>query len=170
VRWRVGHEGGRYARVIARDAADADDLVQECLARALSRPHVWDEVRDVRAYLFTMLRHTHVDLTARSRRDFETVSLEEVAAELPCGPDQPQALLLRDLARCLDALPSDRRRIVLLVGLEGMTYQEVADRLCVPLGTVMSRLSRARETLRRLVLEEEPAPLAGDRCFLVSEE
>ena len=153
----------RYARKMARDPADADDLVQECLVRALSRDHVWSEVRDVRAYLFAMLHHTHVDLAFRSRRDSETVSLDDLAVELPCAPPQPHALLLRDLGRSLELLPSERRRVLLLVGLEGMTYQEVADAVGVPIGTVMSRLARGRESLRRLMLGADDRAGAGDR-------
>jgi RNA polymerase sigma-70 factor (ECF subfamily) len=155
----------RYARKISRDQADADDLVQECLARALSRSQRWSEVRDVRAYLFTMLRHTHVDLAFRNRRDGDVSSLEEMNFDLPCGPTQQQALLMRDLGRSLDALSSDRRRVLLLVGLEGMSYQEVADVVGVPIGTVMSRLSRARETLRRLMLDGDPCVCPAERCM-----
>ncbi|HTO82908.1 MAG TPA: sigma-70 family RNA polymerase sigma factor [Methylomirabilota bacterium] len=152
----------RYARRISRDQADADDLVQECLTRALSRRHVWGEVRDVRAYLFAMLRHTHVDLAFRNRADVVMSSLEEVAIDLPCGPTQQQALLLRDLGRSLAALSSERRLVLLLVGLEGMSYREVADAIGVPIGTVMSRLARARDTLRQLMLD-------GDPCICPSE-
>jgi len=155
----------RYARKISRDQADADDLVQECLTRALSRRHVWGEVRDVRAYLFTMLRHTHIDLAFRNRRDRDVSSLEEMNFDLPCRPTQQQALLLRDLGRSLGALSSERRRVLLLVGLEGMSYQEVADVVGIPIGTVMSRLARARATLRRLVLDGDPCICPPERCM-----
>jgi len=155
----------RYARRMARDPADADDLVQECLARALSRPHLWIGVRDVRAYLFAMLRHTHVDLAFRSRRDRDTVPLDDATLDVPCAATQPHALLMRDLNRCLDALPSERRHVLLLVGLEGMTYQEVADQVGIPIGTVMSRLSRGREALRRHMLDGESRVWPDDRCW-----
>jgi len=157
----------RYARKMARDPADADDLVQECLARALSRPHLWSEVRDMRAYLFAMLRHTHVDLAYRNRRDRDTVSLEDVSFEFPCPPTQLHALLLRDLGRSLDALSTDRRRVLLLVGLEGMTYQEIADDMGVPIGTVMSRLARGRETLRERMLDGEPRVWPANRPWAI---
>jgi len=161
------HVGGirRYARRISRDQADADDLVQECLTRAISRQHVWSEVRDVRAYLFTMLQHTHIDLAFRNRRDGALSSLEEMDGDPPCGPTQQQALLLRDLGRSLEALSSERRRVVLLVGLEGMSYQEVADVVGIPIGTVMSRLARAREALRRLMLDGDPCICPTERCM-----
>ena len=155
----------RYARRISRDQADADDLVQECLTRALSRRHLWHEVRDVRAYLFTMLRHTHIDLAFRNRRDGALSSLNEMEVDLPCKPTQQQALLLRDLDRSLDALSSERRRVLLMVGLEGMSYQEVADVVGIPIGTVMSRLARARTTLRRLMLDGDPCICPPERCM-----
>ena len=161
------HVGGirRYARRISRDQADADDLVQECLTRALSRQHVWSEVRDVRAYLFTMLRHAHIDLAFRNRRDGVLSSLEEMNGDPPCGPTQQQALLLRDVGRSLEALSNERRRILLLVGLEGMTYQEVADVIGIPIGTVMSRLARARATLRRIALDGDTCACPPERCM-----
>ncbi len=146
----------RYARVVGRDAAHADDLVQECLMRALSRPQVWREVRNARAYLLTILHNVHVDDVARRWRDIDTVSTEQVGAEPPSPPGQFGPLLLRDLVRALQLLPEHRRRVVLLTTLEGMSYQEVADQLDVPIGTVMSRLSRARDSIREFMDEEDP--------------
>jgi RNA polymerase sigma-70 factor (ECF subfamily) len=138
----------RYARVVGRDAAHIDDLVQECLMRALSRPHVWREVRNARAYLLTILHNVHVDDVARRWRDVDTVSVEQARSASATPPGQFAPPLLRDLVRALQLLPEHRRRVVLLTALEGMSYQEVADVLDVPIGTVMSRLSRARDSLR----------------------
>ena len=147
----------RYARTLGRDPAQVDDLVQECLMRALSRPQLWREVRNVRAYLLTILHNLHVDAAARRRRDLETVPIDEARSELACAPGQLGPLLLRDLVRALQALPEHRRRVVLLTALEGLSYQEVADLLNVPIGTVMSRLSRARGARRDTMDDADPA-------------
>ena len=133
----------RYARV-APDAAHVDDLVQECLTQALSRPHVWRDVRGARSALLTMLHNTHVD---------DDGHLGPASAG---APSQSAPLMLRDLVRALQALPEPRRRIVLLTALDGMSYQEVADLLGVPVGTVMSRLSGARDSLRGAMDEGDP--------------
>jgi RNA polymerase sigma-70 factor (ECF subfamily) len=147
----------RYARVVGRDAMHADDLAQECLARALSRPRDWKDVRDARSYLLAILHNLHVDDVARRWRDGVTVPIDEADPGLACAPEQFGRLLLRDLARSLQALPAERRRLLLLITLDGMSYQEVARRLDLPIGTVMSRLSRTRDTLRRLMDDEGAA-------------
>jgi RNA polymerase sigma-70 factor (ECF subfamily) len=146
----------RYARVVGRDAAHVDDLVQECLMRALSRPQLWREVRNARAYLLTVLHNVHVDDVARRWRDIDTISVEQTRSEGASSPGQFGPLLLRDLVRALLLLPEERRRVVLLTALEGMSYQEVADLLGVPIGTVMSRLSRARDSLREQMNDGDP--------------
>jgi RNA polymerase sigma-70 factor, ECF subfamily len=133
----------RYARVVGRDAMHAEDLAQECLARALSRPRDWQDVRDARAYLLTILHNLHVDDVARRWRDGVMVPIEDADPGLACAPEQFGRLLLRDLARSLQALPEER--------------QEVAQLLNLPIGTVMSRLSRSRDALRRLMDEESTA-------------
>jgi len=147
----------RYARVIGRDATHADDLVQECLARALSRPRDWRDVRDARAYLLTILHNLHVDDVVRRWRDGVTVPIDDADPSLARGPEQFGRLLLRDLARSLRMLPEERRRLLLLIALDGMSYQEVARRLDLPVGTVMSRLSRTRDKLWRLMDDESAA-------------
>lgn len=147
----------RYARTIGRDPVHADDLVQECLARALSRPRDWRDVRDARAYLLAIVHNLHVDDRAR-RGDAALVPIDDSDPGLACAPEQFGRLLLRDLARSLQALPEERRRLLLLIGLDGVSYQEAARRLDLPVGTVMSRLSRTRAILRRLMDDEA----AGD--------
>ncbi|MBM3548019.1 MAG: RNA polymerase sigma factor [Alphaproteobacteria bacterium] len=139
-----------YARVLSAGRGDADDLVQECLARALARPNFPADIRNVRAYLFSVLHNVHVDQVSRRAETTDTVDFEEVAGSIPQPAAQPAAIELRDLARALDALPEEQHRVVLLVGLEGLTYEETAQVLDLPIGTVMSRLSRGREALRRM--------------------
>jgi RNA polymerase sigma-70 factor (ECF subfamily) len=111
-------------------------------------------VRNVRAYLFTILHNLHVDRIARGKTAGTPVPLESVEHKLSSRPQQEESLRIRDLERALRILPDDYRKAVLLVGLEGMSYQEAATALGIPIGTVMSRLSRGRETLRQLMATE----------------
>jgi len=144
----------RYAYALERNRDEADDLVQECLARAIARTSTWSEVRNVRAYLFTILHNLHVDRVSRGRNAGTQVPLESVEHKLMSRPQQEESLRIRDLERALRILPDDYRKAVLLVGLEGMSYQEAATTLGVPIGTIMSRLSRGREALRQLMANE----------------
>ena len=150
----VEHVGAlrRYARaLLGNTTAEADDLVQECLARVLARTRPWRPVKNLRAYLFTVLHNVHVDRVGQRRRSAEVVSLDGAALHQADPPAQYGRLELRDLSFALAKLPEEQRQVVLLVGLEGMSYQEVADVLGIPIGTVMSRLSRGREALRQLM-------------------
>jgi RNA polymerase sigma-70 factor, ECF subfamily len=141
----------RYARALARDAASADDLVQDCLARALGKLHLWQDGTDLRAWLFTILHNQYVNQVRRSVREGTAVGLSDTEPLLTRPPHQSRRLELRDLERAIARLPEEQRAVILLVGLEGMHYEEVAAVLGVPVGTVRSRLSRAREALRRLM-------------------
>jgi RNA polymerase sigma-70 factor (ECF subfamily) len=141
----------RYARALTRDAVRADDLVQSCLVRALAKSHLWQPGTDLRAWLFTILHNQHVNDVRRSVREGVSVPVEDVAPVLTVQSTQGASLQLRDLDRALGKLPEEQRQVLLLVGLEGMRYEEVALVLDVPVGTVRSRLSRGREMLRRLM-------------------
>jgi RNA polymerase sigma-70 factor (ECF subfamily) len=141
----------RYARALTRDSARADDLVQSCLVRALAKSHLWQPGTDLRAWLFTILHNQHVNDVRRSVREGVSIPVEDVAPMLTVGSTQGATLQLRDLDRALARLPEEQRQVLLLVGLEGMRYEEVAVVLDVPVGTVRSRLSRGREMLRRLM-------------------
>jgi RNA polymerase sigma-70 factor (ECF subfamily) len=141
----------RYARALARDVATADDLVQDCLARALGKLHLWQKGTDLRAWLFTILHNQYVNQVRRAVREGAAVGLSDTEPMLTRAPHQGKSLELRDLERAIAKLPEEQRSVILLVGLEGMRYEEVADVLGVPVGTVRSRLSRGRESLRRLM-------------------
>ena len=141
----------RYARALTRDVVAADDLVQDCLARALGKLHLWQEGTDLRAWLFTILHNQYVNQVRRAVREGVAVGLSETEPMLTRAPNQGKRLELRDLDRALAKLPEEQRSVILLVGLEGMRYEEVAKILDVPVGTVRSRLSRGREALRRLM-------------------
>jgi RNA polymerase sigma-70 factor, ECF subfamily len=155
----------RYARALTRDVVVADDLVQDCLTRALGKLHLWQEGSDLRAWLFTILHNQYVNYIRRVVREGAAVGLNESEPLLRHAPQQSKRLELRDLERAIAKLPDEQRAVILLVGLEGMRYEEVAAVLDVPVGTIRSRLSRGREALRRLTGafpdQEAEAPVAN---------
>jgi RNA polymerase sigma-70 factor (ECF subfamily) len=120
------------------------------LTRALGKLHLWQEGSDLRAWLFTILHNQYVNHIRRAVREGATVALNETEPLLSRAPHQGKRLELRDLERAIAQLPEEQRSVILLVGLEGMRYEEVAAVLNVPVGTIRSRLSRGREALRRL--------------------
>jgi RNA polymerase sigma-70 factor (ECF subfamily) len=140
----------RYARALTRDVSRADDLVQSCLTRAVAKQHLWQPGTDLRAWLFTILHNQHVNDVRRLVREGNTVELGD-APQLTVQSNAIPSLELRDLERAIHKLPEEQRSVILLVGLEGMRYEEVAAVLDVPVGTVRSRLSRGRDQLRRLM-------------------
>jgi RNA polymerase sigma-70 factor (ECF subfamily) len=156
----------RYARALTRDVSRADDLVQSCLARAVAKQHLWQPGTDLRAWLFTILHNQHVNDVRRSVREGVSVAVEDMAPVLTVHPNAIASLQLRDLEAAIAKLPQEQRQVILLVGLEGMRYEEVALILKVPVGTVRSRLSRGRDQLRRLMDmgdddEVAPRPVAA---------
>jgi RNA polymerase sigma-70 factor, ECF subfamily len=144
----------RYARALTGDRAWADDLVQDVTERALGRSGAFRVGSNLRAWLFTIMRNLYID-QLRGRRDIavddETAPWRQMAA--PVG--EVDGLVLRDVQRALYCLPVEQREVMLLVCVEDMSYQEASAVLNVPPGTVMSRLSRAREHMR-VMLGEEP--------------
>lgn len=143
----------RYARALTGDPNAADDLVQDALERALLKQALWREGSDLRAWLFTVMHNIFIN-QVRSAAASRVVSLEDAPGDAIADMVQPQSadrLEIRDLEAALQALPEEQRAVVLLVGLEQMSYDEAARVLDVPIGTVMSRLSRGRERLRRLL-------------------
>jgi RNA polymerase sigma-70 factor, ECF subfamily len=141
----------RYARVLVRDATVADDLVQGCLVRALAKLGLWREGSNLRAWLFTILYHQHVNDLRRAMRDGKPVELSDAEPRLSCAADQDKCIELRDLQRALARLPENQRAAILLVGLEGMDYEAASLALGIPVGTVRSRISRGREALREMM-------------------
>ncbi len=141
----------RYARALLGDAARADDLVQDTLERAWGKVRLWRRGSDLRAWLFTIMHNLHVNQIRRERAAQPTLPLGDEADDLPVRATQQDELEVRDLMSAIARLPTEYREVILLVGLEQMPYQEAARVLGVPLGTVMSRLSRGRERLRMLM-------------------
>ena len=144
----------RYARALTGDSASADDLVQDTVERGWSRIGQWRPDGDLRAWLFGIMHNLHVDQLRRS----PPPAAELADDDLPAMPSSAP-LELRDLERALQQLPPAQREVLLLVALEEMRYEDVAAMLDIPLGTVMSRLSRARENLRRLLAGQPPAAI-----------
>ena len=140
----------RYARALTGDYAAAEDLVQDTLERAWRRLQLWRQGSNLRAWLFTIMHNVFINqLKDDQGRQNQAVDSAEV--KLPVTPPQDDRLELRDLNKALRMLSAEQREVVLLIGLEQMSYDEVAKVLGVPVGTVMSRLSRGREQLRLLM-------------------
>jgi RNA polymerase sigma-70 factor, ECF subfamily len=153
----------RYARAVSRDRDSADDLVQETLVRALEKAHLWQAGTNLRAWLFTLMHNQYVNIIRRSARQGRTVDPDRAQLVSPAAQHWP--LELRDLERAIARLPRDQRETLLLVGLEAMKYDAVAEVCGVPIGTVRSRLCRARQTLRDLLegTEEAASPYVAQR-------
>ena len=147
----------RYARALTGDYTAAEDLVQDTLERAWRRIGLWRLGSDLRAWLFAIMHNLYVNqLKAASRKQGQPA--EQAALDLAVRPTQEDRLELRDLHKALRRLSNEQREVVLLVGLEQMSYEEAAKVLRVPVGTVMSRLSRGREQLRAMMYGGSAAP------------
>jgi RNA polymerase sigma factor (sigma-70 family) len=159
----------RYARALTGDAWAADDLVQDTLERACSKWRFWQAGTDLRAWLFTLMHNIQANQWRSARHERQAgppVDLEDVQHELLAPPSAMEAGI--DLQRCLLRLPPEQREVLLLVGLEGLSYDAVARITGVPVGTVMSRLSRARQRLQQLMGGEPAAKEADHPAVVVS--
>ncbi|MEI8028360.1 MAG: sigma-70 family RNA polymerase sigma factor [Comamonadaceae bacterium] len=141
----------RYARALTGDAWDADDLVQDTLERACSKWRLWTAGSNLRAWLFSVMHNLFINRVRRAARQaaYGTVDIEDIAHQL-VATDGEFGIAM-DLQRCLLRLPQDQRTVLLLVSMEDMSYAEVAKITGVPVGTVMSRLSRGRTRLQELM-------------------
>jgi RNA polymerase sigma-70 factor (ECF subfamily) len=139
----------RYARALTRNSDRADDLVQDTLVRAVAKQHSWQPDTNLRAWLFTLMHNQYVNDLRRNAREGMTVDVTSIPNALTATTDPTAARQLHELDRALDQLPDEQRQAILLVGLEGMSYEEAAAILTVPIGTDRSRLSRGRDNLRR---------------------
>jgi RNA polymerase sigma factor (sigma-70 family) len=138
----------RYARALAGDRAAADDLVQDTLERAWAKLHLYRRGTDLRAWLFTVMHNVYVNQLRAAR---PVAQLDEEMPELSQPARQSDGLELRDLDLAIRRLPPEQREVLLLVVLEDMSYEAAAGTLGIPIGTVMSRLARAREKLRSML-------------------
>ncbi|SHO66445.1 RNA polymerase sigma-70 factor, ECF subfamily [Pseudoxanthobacter soli DSM 19599] len=144
----------RYARALVRNRAEADDLVQDCLERAIRNWHRRRDGTEPRAWLFTILHNLAINgmRQAARRRSVPVEDAGEIDVAHPAT--QESGLHYRDVMTALSRLPEDQRAVILLVAVEDLSYAETAGVLGVPIGTVMSRLSRARQRLH-LALSED---------------
>lgn len=149
----------RYARSLSRDMSEADDLVQDCLERAIAR---WGQRRgdgDTRSWLFSILHNLAISRWRRIQRRGRHMAIDDVTdAALSLPASQSDGMDHADLMRALASLTPDYRAVLLLVGVEQLTYAQTAAVLGVPIGTVMSRLSRARERLAQLIAADTVIP------------
>jgi len=140
----------RYARALTGDAMRADDLVQDTLERALVKQHLWRQGSDLRAWMFTIMHNVFVN-QVRARPADITVALDAEAYEVPANINPVDRLEVGDMDAAIRCLPDEQREVLLLIALEQLSYSETAQALGIPLGTVMSRLHRARERLRTVL-------------------
>lgn len=147
----------RYARALTRNADRADDLVQDCLERAIRKQALWRPTGSLRSWLFRILLNLYRNELRTDRRRGEHVSVDTLLIEPAVAPAQPGRIALGEMARAIDTLAAEQREALLLVVLDGMSYADAADAIGVPIGTLMSRLGRARAALRNLTgSEDEP--------------
>ncbi len=149
----------RYARGLLHDAGAADDLVQDCLERVIAH---WHRRRndDPRTWVFTILHNLAVNRLRQKARRGEHLSFDDINdSVLALKPPQEEVLAQRDVLAAVKLLPEEQRSVLLLVSVEDLSYAQVANVLSIPIGTVMSRLSRARERLRQIL--ENPDRSAG---------
>lgn len=140
----------RYAMALLRNRQDADDLVHDCLVRALDRLHTRRDDGDIRAWLFTIMHNVFV---SQRRRAAARPDAANAGGNMPANHGshgaQESSLLYQEVMRELNALPEEQRQVILLISVEDFSYAGAARVLGIPVGTVMSRLSRGRERLRR---------------------
>ena len=156
----------RYARALLRDRAAADDLVQDCLERAISRWHLRRADGNVQGWLFAILHNLAINRMRQSRSRGRHIAIEDAdESVLAHPPAQEDGLQHNDVMRALDRLPEEQRGVLLLVSVEDLTYAEAAAVLGIPIGTVMSRLARGREKLRG-ILEDGTGEVVGRGSYL----
>jgi RNA polymerase sigma-70 factor (ECF subfamily) len=149
----------RYSRALTRDTQRADDLVQDTRVRALMKQDRWEPGTNLRAWLFTLMHNQYVNNVRRANREAGAIDIDDVSSSLVATTDPTASRQLYELERALGQLADEQREVILLVGLEGFSYEDAAKVLAVPVGTVRSRLSRGRESLRRQFgIEEEIDP------------
>ena len=138
----------RYAMALCRNLADADDLVQESMARALQKSHLFEGGSNLRAWLFTIMHNVHMSALRRRKYVGSPIDPDSAAAVLSVQPPQDLALEMMSLIKAMKGIPAPQREAVILVGVEEMSYEQTAEHLNVPIGTIKSRVSRGRDALR----------------------
>lgn len=145
----------RYAFALCRDAHIADDLVQDCAERALRKRKLWKPTGPLKPWLFTMLRNIHLNHLRANRSRPNTVTMDNMIREPVSMDAYSERMALSETARALSGLSDDQREVLLLVVLGGVSYKDAATTLEIPIGTLMSRLGRARANLRILTRDAD---------------
>lgn len=141
----------RYACALSHNATTADDLVQECVVRALSKAHLYKPGTNLRAWLFTILHNLYISEVRRNGKWKEASDPEVALNSLSQPASQTHSVMLRTVSKAMADLPNEQRTILYSVGIEGKSYKEVSKEMGIPVGTVKSRCSRARTGLQRML-------------------
>lgn len=139
----------RYARGLTGHKDQADDLVQDCLARALAKISLWQQGSNLQGWLFTIMHNIFINDRQKQANNIHSIPFDEQVNLVAFGAEPEQAMHTDDMLKLLMKLTPAHREVLLLVSIEGQAYEEVASILNIPLGTVMSRLHRAREAMRK---------------------
>lgn len=145
----------RYAVSLVGNAALADDLVQDCIERALRQSSQLRELPRIAGWLRRILHNLYIDEMRRVRSHGRQSDLDELADQLELSVPAPERDAVRDLSKAMNRLSLEHREILLLVSVEDLNYREIAEELDIPLGTVMSRLARARDHLRTIMQDDK---------------
>ena len=140
-----------FARSITRNVTLADDLVQETLLRALANIHQFSPGTNLKAWLFAILRNTHISQAKRRNRELNSLASAVEPEDIGAAPAQHWLAATSALRASLEELPEDQREVVILIGGLGLSYEECADICGCPIGTIKSRLNRARARLSILL-------------------
>jgi RNA polymerase sigma-70 factor, ECF subfamily len=138
----------RYALALTRDHDRADDLVHDTVVRGIAKEHLWEAGTDLRAWLFTILHNLRVNDVRRGLREGTAVDIQNVPDAIVATTDPSASRTLFELDRAMGQIAEEQRQVILLIGLEGMSYEDAAAVVGVPIGTIRSRLSRGRDALR----------------------
>jgi RNA polymerase sigma-70 factor (ECF subfamily) len=151
VKWLIAREIPRlrrYAFSLVHDAESADDLVQDCLERAIRKRHLWYRQGSIRGWLFRILYNVFLNQLRRRAKDRQNVELDEMTLTGDDSAEQERQAACTDIMAAMEELPDEQRAAIVLTAVEGLSYDEAAEVLGVPIGTLRSRLSRGRERLR----------------------
>ena len=165
IRWLITREIPRlrrYALALARDRDAADDLVQETLERAIRKSHLWTRQGSVRGWLYRMLYRVFLNQATRRRRRPSEVTLDH-AEEIGEAARQEDRMMCRDIALAMQRLPVEQRAAIALTAIEGLSYDEAAAVMEIPIGTLRSRISRGRDALHAMVLVDDAPPVRTAR-------
>lgn len=144
----------RYARTLADHGHDADDLVQATLERALIYAATWDPDRRLRPWLFRIEHNLYISWVRRKENEYVYHRIDDIAELVDTSAGMELSAEMRTIQRALAALPVAQQSVIVLIIVEGFSYEEASEALCVPVGTIRSRLSRGRESLRTMILRE----------------